>query len=508
MERQEATGGLRREVGLPGAVMMGLGSIVGTGVFVSLGLAAGLAGWAMLGALLLAAGLALCNGLSTAQLAAAHPVSGGTYEYGSIYIHPWVGYMAGWLFLSAKSASAATAAIGFGHYLWPYWQLLLGSLGSVGGVASARSASGVRLAGSAGPADASLADAGLAGSLDLPVVSGAPWQLGLVALALVVTLSLLGIRRSSWANGLIVSVTLMGLGIYVLALAPELWTQLWTAAGSTTQSPTGGQSLLQALGSPASSSNGSDGNGSSAPGGPPLRLFLEATALMFVAYTGYGRVATLGAEIKNPARNIPRAVGWSLALACALYLLVAAVSLAAAGAEGFYQATVAGASGGPLQAIALAQGQPVVAHVVALAALTAMLGVLLNLVLGLSRVMYAMSLRGDLPRALGQLGASASPTAAIAASGVLIGLMVLALKQVQLAWSFSAFTVLLYYSITNVSALRLPRRHRLYHPLWAWLGLVGCLSLGFWVDPSALALGLALLLVGLLWRLVFRRAGS
>ncbi len=473
MARQEVTGGLRREVGLPGAVMMGLGSIVGTGVFVSLGLAAGLAGWAMLGALLLAAGLALCNGLSTAQLAAAHPVSGGTYEYGSIYIHPWVGYMAGWLFLSAKSASAATAAIGFGHYLWPYWQLFLGSLGSVGGVSSVRSDSGVRLA----------------GSLDLPVVvAGAPWQLGLVALALVVTLSLLGIRRSSWANGLIVSVTLMGLGIYVLALAPELWTQLWTQLGS--------------------SAGSSGDNGSSASSGPPLRLFLEATALMFVTYTGYGRVATLGAEIKNPARNIPQAVGWSLALACALYLLVAAVSLAAAGAEGFYQATVAGVSGGPLQAIALAQGQSVVAHGVALAALTAMLGVLLNLVLGLSRVMYAMSLRGDLPRVLGQLGASASPTAAIAASGVLIGLMVLALKQVQLAWSFSAFTVLLYYSITNVSALRLPRRHRLYHPLWAWLGLVGCLSLGFWVDRQALVLGLALLLVGLLWRLVFRRAGS
>src|SRR5690606_10979475 len=106
-----------RAVGLPGAVMMGLGSIVGTGVFVSLGLTAGLTGTAMIFALFIAGLLAVCNGLSTAQLAAAHPVSGGTYEYAYLYISPMIGFLAGWLFACAKCASAATAAIGFGGYL-------------------------------------------------------------------------------------------------------------------------------------------------------------------------------------------------------------------------------------------------------------------------------------------------------------------------------------------------------------------------------------------------------
>ena len=100
---------LRREVGLPGAVLLGLGSMVGTGVFVSVGIAAGVAGPSVIAATLLAALLAAANGLSSAQLAAAHPVSGGTYEYGYVYLRPWAGFTAGWVFLVAKSASAANA---------------------------------------------------------------------------------------------------------------------------------------------------------------------------------------------------------------------------------------------------------------------------------------------------------------------------------------------------------------------------------------------------------------
>ena len=90
--------------------MMGLGSMVGTGVFVSIGIAAGVAGPSVLLAIALAALVATCNALSSAQLAASHPVSGGTYEYGYRYLNPRLGLTAGWMFLCAKSASAATAS--------------------------------------------------------------------------------------------------------------------------------------------------------------------------------------------------------------------------------------------------------------------------------------------------------------------------------------------------------------------------------------------------------------
>src|SRR5690606_6265630 len=106
-----------RVVGVPGAVLMGLGSILGTGIFVSLGIAAGVTGPSVIFAVVAAAAVATFNGLSSAQLAASHPVSGGTYEYGYRYLNPTLGFTAGWMFLCAKSASAATAALGFAGYV-------------------------------------------------------------------------------------------------------------------------------------------------------------------------------------------------------------------------------------------------------------------------------------------------------------------------------------------------------------------------------------------------------
>src|SRR3990167_5300814 len=108
---------LKRELGIFGATMMGLGSIVGTGIFVSIGVAAGSAGPSVILAIVLAAIVATCNAFSSAQLAASHAVSGGTYEYGYRYLHSWFGFTAGWMFLCAKTASAATAALGFAGYL-------------------------------------------------------------------------------------------------------------------------------------------------------------------------------------------------------------------------------------------------------------------------------------------------------------------------------------------------------------------------------------------------------
>ena len=104
---QPAAGALRRTIGVPGAVLLGMGSIVGTGIFMSIGIAAEVTGPSVLLAVIIAAFVAACNGLNSAQLAAAHPVSGGSYEYGYVYLNPALGFTAGWLFVLAKSASAA-----------------------------------------------------------------------------------------------------------------------------------------------------------------------------------------------------------------------------------------------------------------------------------------------------------------------------------------------------------------------------------------------------------------
>jgi APA family basic amino acid/polyamine antiporter len=131
--------------------------------------------------------------------------------------------------------------------------------------------------------------------------------------------------------------------------------------------------------------------------------------------------------------------------------------------------------------------------------------VLLNLLLGLSRVLLSMSRRGDMPRALGRVeGTRPSPRRAVLVVGLLIALLA-ATGSVRTTWSFSAFTVLVYYAITNLAALRLSATERLF-PRWVpAAGLTCCLGLAFWVEPKIWAPGLGLIAAGMLWQVLAQR---
>ena len=419
---------LKREVGVFGATMMGIGSMVGTGVFVSIGIAAGIAGPAVILAIALAAIVATCNALSSAQLAASMPVSGGTYEYGYAYLAPSLGFTAGWMFLCAKTASAATAALGFAGYL-------LQALG----------------------------------------LSGLVVPAAVAAIAALTAIVLMGIRRSNRANIVIVSVTIFALAFFVIAGALAVF-----AKGSQPWLPFFRPSV---------------DSGSPTPG------LLEATALMFVAFTGYARIATLGEEMQDPARTIPRAIIATLVASAVLYIAVGAVGIATIGSDALAEA--ARAEVAPLVVAARTFGIPGASSIVAVGAMTAMLGVLLNLILGLSRVLLAMGRRGDMPGKLAEVGESGSPIAAILAVGIAIAALAL-IGNVKVTWSFSAFTVLIYYAITNLAALRLPKDQRLYSSLFAWGGLAACLVLAFFVEREIWMAGLGLIAAGLLWHWIAR----
>jgi APA family basic amino acid/polyamine antiporter len=417
---------LRRDVGLFGAMMMGLGSIVGTGVFVSIGIAAGITGPSVVFAILVAAIVATFNGLSSAQLAAVHPVSGGTYEYGYRWLTPSMGFTAGWMFLCAKSASAATAALGFAGY-----------------------------------------------TLQLFQVDQPGWTVPLAIGAVLVTTLLLlgGIRRSNWANIAIVSTTLLALAIFVIAGLPVALRE-----GSANLTP-----LFASKDSPTAA-----------------RQFLEACALMFVAYTGYGRIATLGEEVHAPKRTIPRAIIATLLVSSMLYAVVGGAAVAAVGTD-----FLSGDNTRPtasLQLVANQLNSPSAAKLVAIGAVTAMLGVLLNLILGLSRVVFAMGRRGDLPGNLSAVSAkNATPSLAVIAVAMGVSAITL-IGDVRTTWSFSAFTVLVYYALTNLAATRLTSEERLFSPVVPWLGLASCLGLAFWVQPKVWGVGLALIAIGLVFQ--------
>lgn len=417
---------LKREVGVVGATMMGLGSIIGTGVFVSIGIAAGVAGPAVVLAIAVAALVATCNGLSSAQLAANHPVSGGTYEYGYRWLSPSLGFTAGWMFLCAKSASAATAALGCAGYLLHAFD-----------------------------------------------VERTDWlvPLGLIIVAVLTGLVLSGIRRSSATNVVIVSVTIAALALFLLAGLPTAYR---AGVGHFTPffAPTPG-------------------------GATPVSGLLEAIALMFVAYTGYGRIATLAEEVREPQRTIPLAIIVTLLVSMALYVSIGFVSIAAVGADAFAEASVGQAA--PLEAVAESFSFPLVGKVIAVGAVTAMLGVLLNLILGLSRVVLAVARRGEAPAVFAQVGSETGTpyTAVVLVACVIAGLVLVG--DVKTTWSFSAFTVLIYYAITNLAALRLNDEERLYSRVFPWLGLASCVFLAFWVEPRIWIAGLAVIASGLVW---------
>ena len=385
---------LKRELGLGGAIVTGLGSIIGTGAFVSIGIASGMWGDAVIWAIPLAGSVAVFNGLSSAFLAGRFPVAGGTYEYGYQTLNQWFGFSAGWLFLLAKTASAATAALGVALFL---------------------RANG-------------------------PLVP-------IVAVAAVTAMVLAGLRRTAWLNTTLLAASTVAI--------------VWFAAMSTLQSDEFSNLVTEWSAADVAA----------------------AIAFLFVAYTGYGRIATLGEEVKDPDVIIPRAVIITLAIAAILYMLVEIGGRAVGGPLWGQDAGIVDAGG----------------TVVAVGAIAAMLGVLLNLILGLSRVWLAMGRRGDMPGALARLDRRQQPAAAILVSAVLVAALTL-IGDIGLAWSFSAMTVFLYYGLTNLSALAVSRKR-----ITAWLGLLSCLSLSFFVPQGVWLTGIAMLALGLIWKTGYTR---
>jgi basic amino acid/polyamine antiporter, APA family len=410
---------LRRELGLLDAIGIGLGAIIGAGIFVVTGVAAGVAGPAFLVSLAVAGAAATCNGLSSAQLAALYPQSGGTYEYGYRVLNPAAGFAAGWMFLASKLAAAGTVALGFGHY----------------------------------------------GASLLPGV--APVMAAAVAVILVTLANVAGIQKTGKLNLVIVALTLTSLVCFVGFGAGTVRTAHFTPF---------------------------------APNG--WRGVAEASALLFFAYTGYARLATLGEEVREPERNIPRAIVTTLWISMVLYLAVGVVAVGNVGAAGL------GGSRAPLELAAEAFTVPGISRVMIAGAATAMLGVLLSQVLGISRMMLAMSRRGDLPAFLSKIDERRGiPLRAICLTGS-IALLLALTGRLEFVLAAAAFTILIYYSITNVAALRLPATNRRY-PAWvAWCGLATCLLMAFSMQLPTILSGAGLLLAGFLFRLALTKFRS
>lgn len=406
---------LRRDLGLLDAVGIGFGAIVGAGIFVVTGVAAGIAGPAFLVGLGLAAIAATANALSSAQLAASYPQAGGTYEYGYRVLHPLAGFAAGWMFLTSKISAAGTVALGLGGYLEALFPAL------------------------------------------------APRTVAVAAIAAFTILNYFGIKRSSRANLAIVAVSVGSLVLFVIAGAGA-----FRAGHLHPFAPSGWGGTL------------------------------EAAALLFFAYTGYARIATLAEEVRDPERVIPRAIVLTIGGAVLLYAAVAFVAAGAVGADAM------AATSAPLFAAALAFPTPGVAQAVAIGGVTAMLGVILSQVLGLSRMAFAMARRGDLPAFLGHVHARYEvPDRAVLLIGA-VAALVAATGTLKGVASAASFTILVYYGIANLAALRMPKEGKLYGDAVPIVGLIGCAVLAVSLAPAVILAGLGVLAVGFVVRAIVR----
>ncbi|MGO3208816.1 APC family permease [Brachybacterium sp. AOP42-B2-9] len=449
-------GGLARQLGLRDAVVIGLASMIGAGAFVSLGAAQDLAGALAPLAVLIAAAVALCNATSTAQLAAQHPSSGGTYHYGREQLGNWWGFLAGWCFVIGKIASCAAMALVISAYLVPEpLQRIVAALVVV-------ALTGVNLVGIT--RTAALARVLVTVALAALVLTGGRLLVGLLTASGTGAADAAGAAGDGGAGAWVVPGPLAGAraGLWDGGLAAVLGAGTGGAAG-----------IVLAV--------------------------IQAAALMFFAFAGYARVATLGEEVIAPRRTIPRAILVALGVVAVLYLALSIVLVLVGPAPG-----VGGWGPAPflaaLAVVGAGQGWSVVITVGAIAAAS---GALLALVAGVSRTMLAMARGGDLPRPLARSSNRyAVPQRAEAVAGIAIVLLVLLASNVLVAIAASSFGVLLYYAIANLAALTQVGQWRLFPKVLQVLGLIGCVLLVAALPGSTIVAGVALVLLGVAYRAI------
>lgn len=396
---------LARKLGTTEATLIGLGSMIGAGVFIVFGLAARAAGgWLLLG-LLLAAVVAVCNALSSAQLASLHPSSGGAYVYGRERLGPTWGFLAGWGFVFGKTASCAAMALAIGSYLTP------------------DSAKAVAVA----------------------------------SVAVLSTTNYLGVTRTARTISVLVPSVM---GVLLLVVVSGLGSDAFDPDRLWEPSPRGATGVLQ------------------------------AGALIFFAFAGYARIGTLGEEVRQPERTIPRAMVLAVSVTLLLYTMVAVAALGTLGAGQLSTAV------SPLADVTRIAGWGWAGAVVRSSAVVAASGALLTLLAGISRTVFAMAQNRDLPRWLGAVHERRkTPHRAEIVVGLSV-MVLLMMTDLSGAVGLSSFLVLWYYAVANLAALRLDPMERRWPRFISVMGLVGCLGLGFSLSPETVGLGVALLVAG------------
>lgn len=406
---------LARRLGLTDAVIIGLGAMLGAGIFAAPGPAAAAAGSWLLAGLVLASIVAYANATSSAQLAALYPESGGTYVYARHRLGDHWGFLAGWSFVVGKTASLSAMALTFGSYI--------------------------------------------SADLARPV--------GIGAVVALTTVNYLGVQKTAMLTRIIVALVAAAL--------------VMSVAGAT-------------LGGAASTDNLTGDLPNGAWG------VLRSAGLLFFAFAGYARLATLGEEVRDPEVTIPRAIPLALGIVIVAYAVVLGTALLAVGSD-----TLA-TSPAPLADAVAAGDWSQLERLVRGGAAVAAAGVLLSLLAGISRTALSMARRRELPAVLDAVHPRyRTPHRAELAAAAIV-CVVVAVADLREAIGFSSFAILTYYGLANASAWTLSGEQR-HWPRWvAGLGVGLCALLAVTLPLPSVIGGTALLATGsLVWILHWSR---
>ena len=392
---------MKRQLSQLDAVFIGLAAMLGAGVFIVFGPAAGLAGSWIQFAIVLAAIVAYLNAATIAQLAAVVSRPGGTYAYGRHYLSNNWGFLAGAAFLIGKIGSAAAIALVFASYLTPGLEVLTASL----------------------------------------------------AIVVMAFINILGVNRTAFGSKILAGITIAFLVVLSVAAA------FAPATAVALEQPSG-------IG------------------------VLTSASLFFFAFAGYARVATLGDEVVDSRRNVPRAIIISLGIVFVIYLSLGWL------VENRLGSLVIGSVTPLADLAAVSFGT---ASFVFVFAAVAALGSLLALLAGMSRTAATMAEDGELPRVLATRSKNGTPWIAewfIA----LIAVFLAASGSFALTIGLSSFAILVYYAIANLAGYRQPAVEARRSKVWNILALLLCLLLAFSVPIEGLVLGMVVLLAAMILR--------
>ncbi|GMU43874.1 MAG: amino acid permease [Xanthomonadales bacterium] len=424
---------LKRQLGALQLTMLGIGAIIGTGIFVLTAVAANKAGPGMMFSFVIAAIVCALTALVYAEIAAMVPVSGSAYTYSYAILGEFVAWLVGWALILEYAVAAGAVAVGWSGYI-------NGVLREMG--------MGLPLALTAGPKDTiTLADG--------TVASGGFNLLAFLISLLVTWLLVIGTSKSAQVNAVLVAIKVLALTVFVILALPAV-----KGVHFEPLLPNGWGTPLSSVG------------------------VLGAAASIFFAYVGFDAVSTAAEETRNPNRNVPIGLIGSLAVCTVFYLLVA---YAATGAVGAQPGGALAQSKEPLAFVLREIGYGQVGNWVAAAAVIALPSVILMMIYGQTRILFVMSRDGLMPEVFSRVHEKYStPHVVTIITGVAVSLFAAMFPVGALADISNSGTLFAFFVVAiGVMVLRKsqPDRYRPFRTPMVWLvgplAVIGCTILFF-----------------------------